>query len=448
MCVILSKRAQRLNNKPPKLAQSVLPDLVAMLEELQRALPRIRKNEEQLPMTEALQRALLDVYSEIIVFCAQTTTFLRNNPNIGRSRHVWSQFNRDFPSVVSSIRSSSRRVDELTDMIRLPRKTQTGGTEAAIQGVRELKTTHVNVDLPCYVIPYGLNLRFFGRDKDIRTLRDVLDPKGETEMMKCVAIHGLGGVGKTQLALHYANTSMKLYDIIVWIRADNHITIVQGLSSFTSKLGLSSGREDDHQSIQQVRDWLNVSGKSFLLVFDNVADDNVLEQIWPASPSASVIITTRSLSVASRRTTNILSLECFDGDAGPEVLYALTGNRPSCEKDMAAATEICHLLGGLPLAMNEASGFMGERGCSYEEFLWIYRKSAEKIFAKSKPPIEYKYTTLTTWDTSLERLSNESRILQNLLAFFDPDSILERLITDTKAGIIDARLGFLFDDFE
>ena len=70
------------------------------------------------------------------------------------------------------------------------------------------------------------------------------------------------------------------------------------------------------------------------------------------------------------------------------------------------------------------------------------------MLKKSEIPIDYDRTLLATWDISLQRLSAEATTLQNLLVFFDPDLIPERLIKDTKAEIDDERLEFLFDDFE
>jgi hypothetical protein len=70
------------------------------------------------------------------------------------------------------------------------------------------------------------------------------------------------------------------------------------------------------------------------------------------------------------------------------------------------------------------------------------------VYAKSDRPVEYDHTVLTTWDISLQKLSTEARTLQNLLIFFDPDSLLERLITNTKAELEDTELSFLLDEFE
>lgn len=143
-----------------------------------------------------------------------------------------------------------------------------------------------------------------------------------------------------------------------------------------------------------------------------------------------------------------MELECFGGDSGSRVLYSLTGKQPITDDDAVAAAEITRLLGGLPLAMVQVSTFITDRNCLYEEFLTLYKKSAERILTRSQTPSEYDYTSLTTWNMSLEKLSKEAQILQNVLAFFDPDLILERLILESKAQLSDDRLEFLFDEFE
>ncbi|KAK7743150.1 hypothetical protein SLS53_004235 [Cytospora paraplurivora] len=431
-----------------KLAQPVLPELITMLEELQKTLPRFQRYERELPMTDSLEAALFDTYSDVVVFCAQSIAFFRNNPNVGRNRGAWSMFSRDFATTIARVRGHARRVDEVADMIRLSRETRTAETVEVMQGMKKMKLASLNV--PCYNIPYGLNLRFFGREDQVKILRGLLDPSENHNAMRVVAIHGLGGVGKTQLALHYANTSLKLYEAIIWIPAETPIKIIQTISAFAVKLGLvdKNTEVDDYQAVQKLRDWLNVTEANFLLIFDNVEESDVLEQIWPASTNASVIITTRSPSVASRRSTNLLHLECFSNTPGAEVLCLLSGRQPTNDADVAAAAEITQLLGGLPLAIIQVSAFIRDRNCLYTEFLTLFHKSAQKVFARSKVPGEYGYTVETAWNMSIERLSPNAKVLLNVLAFFDPDLIPERLILETKANIDDEQLEFLFDEFD
>lgn len=247
----------------PKFAQPVLPDVIEMLESLHNALPRIQKYERELPMTEALEKALLDLYGETIVFCAHAIAFFRNNPNSARNRNAWSKFSRDSAEVIANVRKYSRRVDEAADMIMLSKELDTAETVAALKDFYGLRIPTDGVRLPCFMIPYGLNLRFFGRAAELETLKQALHPKADS-LLRAVGIHGLGGVGKTQLAPHYANTSMDVYDVIAWIPAENQIKLVQALSSLANKLGLAGGsNEDDYQNVAKVRDWFNTAGKPF-----------------------------------------------------------------------------------------------------------------------------------------------------------------------------------------
>ncbi|PYI09529.1 TPR-like protein [Aspergillus sclerotiicarbonarius CBS 121057] len=415
-----------------KWAQPVLPELLDMLEDLSRALPRFRKYEQELPMTPALETALLDTYTEIIIFCAHSIAFFRNNPNLAFSKNAWSKFSSDFPTVISNIRRYSRVVNETADMIRLTREAQNVDTIEAIKNLQLSQPKELK--LPCYMIPYGLNLRFFGRSQEKRMLEESLDPQANCDSLSVIAIHGTGGVGKTQLALHYANTFIKRYDVVVWIPAETQIKFIQAVAKLATKLEIpmTQGGEDDYQCVVKVKDWLNTSGKTFLLIFDNGEDNSIIEQIWPATTTGSVIITCRSQSLASKRTTKVIHLECFTPETGIEVLYSLTGLQPSSKDDAAAAHELLKLLDGY----------------SYEELLPVYKRSAEKIFARSSAPMQYEHTLGTVWEVSFQSLSTESRSLLNILAFFDPDTIQEWILCNDKAGVADPLFEFLFDEFD
>lgn len=338
--------------------------------------------------------------------------------------------------------------DEAAHMIRLSRETHTADTVQAINDLQKPRV--VDVILPCYMIPHGLNKKFYGRSTEINTIRRILNPEG-SDSLQAIAIYGLGGVGKTQLALHYANTFMRLYDVVAWISAETQIKLTQSLSDLTFRLGLHQEKEDRnaYNSIQKVRDWLNVSGKTFLLVFDNVENIELLDQIWPAGDRGSLILTTRSLTVASKRTMNVMKLKCFEGEDMYEMIYSLSDYRLMSEKDKAAAEEVCRLLDGLPLAAVQIGEFIRDRGCSYEELLKMYRKSAKKIFSRLEAPVGYNHTLDTVWEISIGKLSQEARTLHSILSFFDPDGIQEHLLTNPRTVFQDySTLQFLFDELE
>ncbi|QBZ58416.1 hypothetical protein PoMZ_03368, partial [Pyricularia oryzae] len=355
-----------------KNAQPVLAELVEMLGELQRTLSRSQKYERELPMTDALEKAF--------------TRCVQRNHCVAKS--CLAIFQSEICSNDKKFEKFSRRIDEVADMIRLSRESRTAETVAIIQNT---KSKDPSVRLPCHSILHGLNLRFFGRESQMGILKETLGPEKNRQEMRAISIYGIGGVGKTQLALQYANTSLGIYDLIAWVPAESQIRLVQALSAFTTKLGLAEEHDQmgNSQVVQRLKDWLNTCGKNFLLVFDNVDDVEILEQIWPASSHASVIITTRGIQAIQKKT---LRLECFALEPATEMIYALSGKRPSQEYDVTAAVELCGLLGGLPLAIEQVAAFIRDRDFLFSEFLPKLKKSAEKVFARTRAINAYEHT--------------------------------------------------------
>jgi predicted ATPase len=299
-----------------------------------------------------------------------------------------------------------------------------------------------------FLIPYGRNLRFFGRDKELQSVKEALEPGTR---FRAIGIHGLGGVGKTQLALQYANTSLDVYQVIAWIQADTQTNIVHALSNFAKKLGLADGAsDDDRENIGKVRDWLNTTSKPFLLVFDDVDKIEILDQIWPASDRGSIIITTRSPWVASGRTTTTLAVSSFSADTSSKVLRSLSGLEFADDKESAAAyTILCRWTSGLPLAVMQMSNFIRNRGSSYVETEKMLQdsESARKAYIRAEPPAEYHHTLTTVWSTSYQRLSPEATALLHLLSCLDAVPVPERLITGKTAEVYGTPLKFALDSF-
>lgn len=124
--------------------------------------------------------------------------------------------------------------------------------------------------LPCYFIPLGLNERVIGREEELRKLREALDPQEGNPGSRFFALYGMGGVGKTAIALQYANNARNLYDAIFWISADNIIKMTQDFLDIAQKLDLvpkDRKSEDANAAMAKVKAWLNESSKLAHLIF-------------------------------------------------------------------------------------------------------------------------------------------------------------------------------------
>lgn len=128
-----------------------------------------------------------------------------------------------------------------------------------MKAFKEYKKTKKDV-LPCYFIPLGLNERVIGREDELRKLREALDPQEGNPQSRSFALYGMGGVGKTTIALQYANNARNLYDAIFWISADNMIKMTQDFLDIAQKLGLvpkDRKSEDANAAMAKVKAWLN-----------------------------------------------------------------------------------------------------------------------------------------------------------------------------------------------
>ena len=165
-------------------------------------------------------------------------------------------------------------------MKRLKRRTQMVEAEAEVARMQIERERHEEIlslmkafqehnkikqdVLPCYFIPLGLNERVIGRDDELRKLREALDPQEGKPQSRTFALYGMGGVGKTTIALQYVNNARNLYDAIFWISADNIIKMTQDFLDIAQKLDLvpkDRKSEDANAAMAKVKAWLSETSK-------------------------------------------------------------------------------------------------------------------------------------------------------------------------------------------
>jgi hypothetical protein len=108
-------------------------------------------------------------------------------------------------------------------------------------------------------IPFSANARFSGREDILAAIRSALDPESQASLPKSIALFGMGGVGKTQIATQYAYHELESFDVILWISADNAISIGQSFRTIADGLGLLESddeRRDVAVAIYKVKKWL------------------------------------------------------------------------------------------------------------------------------------------------------------------------------------------------
>jgi hypothetical protein len=265
------------------------------------------------------------------------------------------------------------------------------------------------------------NADFTGRANILERLHDELAGDG-TAVVLARAVYGLGGVGKTQIALEYAHRFKADYRLIWWINAEQPLEITLALAELAGQMGLPIGdnaADAATSALEQLR--RDVTGE-WLLIFDNAEDPEDLASFLP-NGSGCILITSRN--PAWTRHAEPVELDVFSQQ---ESLAHLIHHVPGL--DMSDATRVSVAVGNLPLAIEQAAAWLAETGMPaplYAEWLETQATSALGL----NKPLDYAKPVVAAWNLSISRLRKRSpasvRLLQ-ILAFCSPGPISATLL--------------------
>lgn len=285
-----------------------------------------------------------------------------------------------------------------------------------------------------WLVPLGQNPNFVGREQ---LLRDVERSLKASRLLAMVALHGLGGVGKSQLALEYAYRHAADYKLVVWIRAETQETTAADFSAIASQLGLLD-TPDQRQKVEAVRAWLEEHA-GWLLIFDNAPNPGALRQYLPRSHAGHILVTSRHPSW--RDLASSLSVDVL----GPEDAAAFLTRR-SGDFDEQRARELGEELGRLPLALDEAAAYIETTGRTIESYLGLLRSYRGRMLFGTEDS-SLREGLRTTWELSfraVEAEASRAADLLKLIAFLAPDDIPYLLFS--RAAKADAKSHQRFAD--
>lgn len=143
-------------------------------------------------------------------------------------------------------------------------------------------------------LPFVQNRNFTGRQRILRQIQKSFVDKGAVAITQPQAIHGLGGIGKTQIAMEYAYQHLSEYRYVFWLGAETEATLFKSLGEVAAILDLPQRHEKEKAVLlAAVRSWFE-SHDSWLLIFDNAEDAASVQSYLPRTDAGRVIITTRA----------------------------------------------------------------------------------------------------------------------------------------------------------
>ena len=263
------------------------------------------------------------------------------------------------------------------------------------------------------------NPHFTGRGDTLAELHDRFEAGTSTPVVQ--ALHGLGGVGKTQLAIEYAHRFAADYDLVWWIDAEQPVLIPDQLAGLAAGIG----RPVDgiaHMSTRQVLAELGRRAR-WLLIFDNAEHPADIADYRPPG-SGHVLVTSRFPgwgAMGGRIEVDVLTR--------PETVSLLRARIPDIPSEVA--DELAAELGDLPLAAAQAAGYLEQTGLPPADYLRRFRTRRADLLARGDV-LGYHGRVDTTWAMSLEQLSTDNRAavaLLELSAFLAPEPIPLSLFT-------------------
>lgn len=277
---------------------------------------------------------------------------------------------------------------------------------------------------PVWNVPHNRNPNFTGRADLLEALRAALTSGRPAALTQ--TIHGLGGVGKTQLATEYAYRNSHLYDIVWWIRSEEPSSLAADYAGLAAKLGLPEAEAAQQKIIvEAVRSWLGQNG-DWLLVFDNARNRAEVGDYLPQGTTGHVIVTSRDPNW--RGVAQPLQVPVMPPDEAVDFLLKRTS-----QADKDAAEALASTLGYLPLALEQVGAYIEEKGKSFSEYAQLFEKYHQKLLERGTPSTKYPATVATTWDISFEEVRKQSPAaedLMNLCAFLAPDDIPLEIISE------------------
>ncbi|KAI0864359.1 hypothetical protein F4860DRAFT_441662 [Xylaria cubensis] len=297
-----------------------------------------------------------------------------------------------------------------------------------------------------WVVPFGRNKDFVGREEILKRIVESVRPGAEMEDCQRIAIEGLGGVGKTQIALETAFRVKALYPhcSVFWVPAVDAASFESALLKIGQQIKVK-GIDDDKADVRSlVQTALSESRDAWLLIVDNADDlellfgSAALRDCLPFSCKGSILFTTRNHEAVRKlgiRSSDVIHVSGMNETEATDLFKRnLDIGRMG---DPRVTAELLESLAYLPLAIKQASAYMDQTGITMRRYLELCRSNDETFLKLLGKEFEdygrYKGSqnpVATTWLISFRQISRDNPLaaqklrIMSILAKDVPKSLL------------------------
>ena len=398
------------------------------------------ERKEQLEKNEALSGAIGDISNSLTNIEKRQDA---NEENIARLDERQS-------TLETTVTSLKEEQDSLTSKVE-GLKIEQNQLDSRLKALEESNINAIaNVEI--FQVP-SRNKCFCGRETELKATAKQL--KNIENACAEIAICGLGGVGKTSLAVEFLWRQKENEGYpggIFWISGENNNLFQISLNEMARQIGTLE--KDFPNSLSGTLDWLRRCEKLWCLVVDNLDElemsadmRKLLTGHWKQAAHGHIIITTRREATEIGEETGIeenfcIELKCLTDEEGIQFLRMRTGAAGENDSEIR---ELVQELGGLPLALDQAAAYIRCVHRPIKEYMKKYKKQKLLLLKKKKarnlventPP--ERLAIHTTWLLNFDHISQISKemelgdiptLVMKVSAFFGPDDIPYEVINE------------------
>ncbi|MFB6841431.1 FxSxx-COOH system tetratricopeptide repeat protein [Streptomyces sp. NPDC056361] len=276
------------------------------------------------------------------------------------------------------------------------------------------------------------NPNFVGREDVLAQVREQL-LTGDTSAVLPHTLHGMGGVGKSQIAIEYVYRYAADYDVVWWIPSEQPTMILTALTELAQRMGLNVSNEAN-RAVPAVREALRRGDPytRWLLVFDNAENVEAVRPYFPTGGTGKILITSRNQEWD--RVARTLSVDVFTREESKALL-----RRRARDLSDTDADKLAEALGDLPLAIEQAAAWQAVTGMAVPEYLRLINEKIAELMLELVPSPDYPMSVAAAWDVSLRQLEQRNPAALQLLqvcSFFAPEPISRSLFNNSRSTTI------------
>jgi len=260
-------------------------------------------------------------------------------------------------------------------------------------------------------LPYVRNENFHGRSYYLDKIHASLTDESKNAPIM-TTIYGLGGMGKSQLALQYAYVHLDSLSVVCWLDCSSEDTIYKSCNEFFIHAGVAN----EENPVIRLANWFH-NRSNWLLILDDVDENTNIDRLLPKMGKGHIIITTR-LSKGSVVRGTPIEIESMIPEDATKFLVKRTGL-----SDPEGAGKIAKRLGYLPLALEQAGAYIETLKTDFAQYLDLLRKYKLDALDSDEKMVNYQWNVNTVWNITLERLSEHTKHVLYCFAYMSPERI-------------------------